>query len=446
MPLARNDKMLIFGAVFITLGICTGLILWKKPQWFGLAPKTATNISAEAADSSVRQPLTETVQLPPVPQNQQAAAPPVVEKTPATAPQTPSGAEVNQKTAPENNEQIKIDPLGPAELQKMFAELENKESNLGAAPGTETLSPPLDRDLANTDIPKEQAGTQTSGTVPDKNESNENLPHPPGQLVQSKSSGQDSSLAAGPQIRTSPGRTTTMPPLLPENPSEATEEPKNVASGPEVQLPEKKLETPPASIPEERTEPSPQTPEKSTPSFDTKTLPPANATEEKGTPGQKAGVTDTPKFGADQPKGTEPSSPETTQSKPEESKSSKEKEKKRPEKTGRQPAGGTINSITVAETPAEFILMVNSTRPVQTYSTNIAENPLRFIIDINGRWHYRGQNVTSPSSTLVNKVRVGAHPDKLRLVMDLKIGSMSNLGGLPVVDRRPDGITIRIPK
>ncbi|QLA13025.1 AMIN domain-containing protein [Desulfolutivibrio sulfodismutans DSM 3696] len=72
--------------------------------------------------------------------------------------------------------------------------------------------------------------------------------------------------------------------------------------------------------------------------------------------------------------------------------------------------------------------------------------PPRLVIDLAGRWTYTGPLSLSGKSPLITLVRIGKHPDILRLVLDLAPEAVTRLREAPVVDRTPNGVVIRLPK
>ena len=62
--------------------------------------------------------------------------------------------------------------------------------------------------------------------------------------------------------------------------------------------------------------------------------------------------------------------------------------------------------------------------PVKAYKSFFLQDPPRFVIDLDGEWQTRRWPEIRVNSDLVKKIRIGRHPDRLRIVMDLKIGQV----------------------
>lgn len=72
----------------------------------------------------------------------------------------------------------------------------------------------------------------------------------------------------------------------------------------------------------------------------------------------------------------------------------------------------------------------------------LLSGPSRLVVDLPGEWTYR---VTEkPAPDIVKAVRVGRHPDKLRLVLDLAETFKS--GKRPAVEKTPEGLVIRLAR
>ena len=58
--------------------------------------------------------------------------------------------------------------------------------------------------------------------------------------------------------------------------------------------------------------------------------------------------------------------------------------------------------------------------PVKTYKSFFLQDPPRFVIDLDGDWQTRRWSDIKVNNDLVKNIRIGRHPDRLRIVMDLK--------------------------
>jgi hypothetical protein len=103
-------------------------------------------------------------------------------------------------------------------------------------------------------------------------------------------------------------------------------------------------------------------------------------------------------------------------------------------------------AVSASDKPGEYVLTVTTTSPVGEVTRTYMDGPPRLVIDLAGRWTYTGPLSLSGKSPLIRLVRVGKHPDRLRLVLDLAPEAVARLREAPVVDRTPNGVVIRLPK
>ncbi|MBW1801918.1 MAG: AMIN domain-containing protein [Deltaproteobacteria bacterium] len=61
-----------------------------------------------------------------------------------------------------------------------------------------------------------------------------------------------------------------------------------------------------------------------------------------------------------------------------------------------------------------------SSRPIRSYRSFFVSKPSRFVIDIKGEWHFQGLPKLKMKNDHVGGMRFGVHPEKLRVVIDLK--------------------------
>jgi hypothetical protein len=86
------------------------------------------------------------------------------------------------------------------------------------------------------------------------------------------------------------------------------------------------------------------------------------------------------------------------------------------------------------------VLTVVCDRPAGAIDHLILTGPDRLVLDMPGRWEFKGANVIREASGPVRHVVVGAHPDKLRFVVHFRDGVRPEAA--PVVVR--DGATVRV--
>ncbi|MFZ5813639.1 MAG: AMIN domain-containing protein [Thermodesulfobacteriota bacterium] len=126
---------------------------------------------------------------------------------------------------------------------------------------------------------------------------------------------------------------------------------------------------------------------------------------------------------------------------------SKKPVKDKPAKTvPSAPARGAVVAVSASDKPGEYVLTVTTSTPAGEVTRTYMDNPPRLVIDLAGRWTYTGPLSLSGKSPLITLVRVGKHPDRLRLVLDLAPEATARLREAPIVDRTPNGVSIRLPK
>jgi len=106
---------------------------------------------------------------------------------------------------------------------------------------------------------------------------------------------------------------------------------------------------------------------------------------------------------------------------------------------------GKVLEFKVQNLPGEFVLTIVTDTPVEKVESFHAKSPARLIVDIMGGWQAAGPSNRSVDSDLVEKIRVGVHPDKLRLVMDYKDKDLPAVSE-PIIERQSRAVVIRLPK
>lgn len=80
-----------------------------------------------------------------------------------------------------------------------------------------------------------------------------------------------------------------------------------------------------------------------------------------------------------------------------------------------------LKSVRLQSSEEGFTMSASAGGPIRQYkSFSLAQNPPKVVIDLLGKWDYSGRTILNIESEIVRRVRVGEHPDKLRLVIDLK--------------------------
>lgn len=101
-----------------------------------------------------------------------------------------------------------------------------------------------------------------------------------------------------------------------------------------------------------------------------------------------------------------------------------------------------LASVKASDGPDGLRVEVLSNGPIQRHRTFYMEAPPRLVIDLPGRWVRPGFHARRLDSPVAERIRVGHHPDKLRLVLDLQPG-----GPPPeaVIQETPKGLVVEIP-
>jgi hypothetical protein len=79
--------------------------------------------------------------------------------------------------------------------------------------------------------------------------------------------------------------------------------------------------------------------------------------------------------------------------------------------------------IEVGSDSSSTLVKIASDGGTTGYTVNRLENPPRLVIDLPGAKSIRSRSVALDDATLASAMRIGAHPDKSRIVLDLKTDS-----------------------
>lgn len=112
-----------------------------------------------------------------------------------------------------------------------------------------------------------------------------------------------------------------------------------------------------------------------------------------------------------------------------------------PEKTetAKTITSGTLSSIYFSEHSGRTSVRLDLGGAPLSYTSFLLKNPDRIVVDILGKWQYKGQNILTPENPVFSKFRIGVYPEKIRLVMDLKGKSPA-----PVINKTGTGLTINL--
>ncbi|MFO7559772.1 MAG: AMIN domain-containing protein [Desulfobacterales bacterium] len=94
--------------------------------------------------------------------------------------------------------------------------------------------------------------------------------------------------------------------------------------------------------------------------------------------------------------------------------------------------------IVLSESGSEQKLIFQTDSPVRTYKYFILSNPPRFVVDFPGVWQQPDFFEKTADSSLVSRIRLWNHGDKLRIVTDLK----SDKTLFPVFTKSSDGVEV----
>ncbi len=100
-----------------------------------------------------------------------------------------------------------------------------------------------------------------------------------------------------------------------------------------------------------------------------------------------------------------------------------------------------VESVEASDGPDGLRVEILSNGPIQRHRPFYMDGPPRLVIDLPGRWERPGFHARRLDSPVAECIRVGHHPDKLRLVLDLR------RDGPPpeaVIQETPKGLVVEI--
>jgi hypothetical protein len=115
-------------------------------------------------------------------------------------------------------------------------------------------------------------------------------------------------------------------------------------------------------------------------------------------------------------------------------------EVKIPEKPA--PERRVVDKLTVSETGEDVVITLQGASTSSKPEAMLLGAPPRLVIDLPGAWSYK--STEKPSGSLVKAIRVGTHPEKLRLVLDL--ANPPKGPKHPAVEKTPEGLVIKLGK
>jgi hypothetical protein len=87
-----------------------------------------------------------------------------------------------------------------------------------------------------------------------------------------------------------------------------------------------------------------------------------------------------------------------------------------------------LRRIRTEQTPDAFRILANGGGRIPDFRTLfLDQSPPKWVVDLPGEWQYNGPLKIEPPAGPVQSIRLGRHPDKLRIVLDLALRSKPNL-------------------
>lgn len=90
------------------------------------------------------------------------------------------------------------------------------------------------------------------------------------------------------------------------------------------------------------------------------------------------------------------------------------------------------------------VLKVATDRPAEGASAFAAASPKRLVLDLPGKWKSQAQSIYRFESGPIKAIRVGVHPDKVRVVVDFREDS-GRLEAVPRIEQSEGGLSLTIP-
>jgi hypothetical protein len=102
----------------------------------------------------------------------------------------------------------------------------------------------------------------------------------------------------------------------------------------------------------------------------------------------------------------------------------------------------TLKGVGLIDSESEFkiLIMAADSDPISDYHLAYFHSPSRLLVDLAGQWDFPGYTVVKAENETVEKIRVGEHPDKLRIAVDLKGKAILS----PIVEEIPGAIALVI--
>jgi hypothetical protein len=116
-----------------------------------------------------------------------------------------------------------------------------------------------------------------------------------------------------------------------------------------------------------------------------------------------------------------------------------------PEGAAPQAAPGLIYSIDLECDPGQCTLRIETKQPVERVSQFQKVQPARLAVDLSGSWIYHGPTTLPGNEDFVERIRLGVHPDRFRVVLDYK-GDQDVPRHEPIIEKRGNTLLVKITK
>lgn len=107
---------------------------------------------------------------------------------------------------------------------------------------------------------------------------------------------------------------------------------------------------------------------------------------------------------------------------------------------------GNVIRVIAEERPGEYVLVIQTNKAPASFERMFYTDPPRLVLDIAGSWNYNGPLSSATGDAFIRQIRVGKHPDKFRVVLDMAPDAPAKLRGAPTAERVPEGVALKIPK
>ncbi len=105
-------------------------------------------------------------------------------------------------------------------------------------------------------------------------------------------------------------------------------------------------------------------------------------------------------------------------------------------------ADRTLEGVDLIDSENGFKILVKAadSEPITDYHMAYFHNPSRLLVDLAGKWDFPGYTVVKAENNTIQRIRVGEHPDKLRIAVDIK----GNATLSPIIQEMPGAIALII--